>query len=140
MMLWKNLNECFGQPNASFHASVCSCVCKSESVSHLIMSDFLQPHRLQPTRAFCPWNSPGKNTRVGCYSLPQGTFLTQGLNPGLLHFRQILYCLRNQGSILILISKIISFCIPTLYYQVIYYEKSKVIFDLYYKQCCHKYV
>ena len=30
---------------------------------------------------FCPWNSPGKNTRVSCHSLLQGIFLTQGSNP-----------------------------------------------------------
>ena len=36
------------------------------------------------------WNSPGKDTGVGCHSLLQGIFLTQGLNPGLLHCRQIL--------------------------------------------------
>ena len=29
-------------------------------------------------------DSPGKNTRVGCNALLQGTFLTQGSNPGLL--------------------------------------------------------
>ena len=27
---------------------------------------------------FCPWDSPGKNTEVGCYALLQGIFLTQG--------------------------------------------------------------
>ena len=32
-------------------------------------------------------NSPGKNTRVGCYALPQGIFPTQGSNPGLSHCR-----------------------------------------------------
>ena len=32
----------------------------------------------------CPWDSPGKNTRVGCYALLQGIFLTRGLNPCLL--------------------------------------------------------
>ena len=26
----------------------------------------------------CPWDSPGKNTGVGCYFLLQGSFLTQG--------------------------------------------------------------
>ena len=41
---------------------------------------------------------PGKNTGVDCHSLFQGIFLTQGLNPGLLHFRQILFCLSHQGS------------------------------------------
>ena len=37
----------------------------------------------------CPWDSSGKNTRVGCYFLLQGLFPTQGLNPhlpDLLHF------------------------------------------------------
>ena len=46
----------------------------------------------------CPWNSPGQNTGVGSLSLPQGIFPTQGLNPGLLHCRQILYQLRHKGS------------------------------------------
>ena len=35
---------------------------------------------------------PGKNTRVGYHFLFQGIFLTQGLNLGLLHCRQFLYC------------------------------------------------
>ena len=43
-------------------------------------------------------NSPGKNTGVGSHSLFQWIFLTQGSNPGLLHCRQILYCLSYQGS------------------------------------------
>ena len=50
-------------------------------------------------RAPSPWNSPGKNTRVGCHSLLQGIFLTQRLNPGFLHCRQILYHLSRQGSL-----------------------------------------
>ena len=36
-------------------------------------------------RLLCPWNSPGKNTGVGCHALLQGIFLTQGSNPYLLH-------------------------------------------------------
>ena len=44
-------------------------------------------------------DSPGKNTGVGCHALPQGIFLTQGLNPGLPHCRQILYQLIYQGSL-----------------------------------------
>ena len=38
----------------------------------------------QPARLLCPWDSPGKNTRVGYYALPQGIFPTQGWNPRLL--------------------------------------------------------
>ena len=30
----------------------------------------------------CPWDFPGKNSRVGCHFLLQGIFLTQGWNPG----------------------------------------------------------
>ena len=33
----------------------------------------------------CPWNSPGRNTVVGCHFLLQGIFSTQGSNPHLLH-------------------------------------------------------
>ena len=35
---------------------------------------------------------------MGCHFLFQGIFLTQGLNPGLLHCRQTLYPLSHQGS------------------------------------------
>jgi hypothetical protein len=35
---------------------------------------------------------------VDCHALPQGIFPTPGLNPGLLHCRQILYHLSHQGS------------------------------------------
>ena len=140
------------------------------------MSDSVRPHRRQPTGLPRPWDSPGKNTGVGChfllqcmkvksqsevtqsyptlsdpmdYSLPgssvhgifqagvlewgaitfscnpmdgslsgssihgisqagilewvaiffpRGIFLTQGLNPGLPHYRQTLYHLSHQGS------------------------------------------
>ena len=37
-------------------------------------------------------DSPGGNTGAGCHALLQGIFPTQGLNPGLLHGRLILYC------------------------------------------------
>ena len=60
------------------------------------MSDSLRPRGLYPAKLLYPWDSPGKNTGVGCHSLLQGIFLTQGLNPGLLHCRQILYHLRYQ--------------------------------------------
>ena len=35
------------------------------------MSDSVQPHRRQPTRLHRPWDSPGKNTGVGCHFLLQ---------------------------------------------------------------------
>ena len=50
------------------------------------MSNSLWPHGL-----CSPWHSPGQNTGVGSLSLLQGIFPTQGSNPGLLRYRQILY-------------------------------------------------
>ena len=35
------------------------------------MSDSVRPHKQQPTRLPCPWDSPGKNTGVGCHFLLQ---------------------------------------------------------------------
>ena len=35
------------------------------------MSDSVRPHRWQPTRLHCPWDSPGKNTEVSCHFLLQ---------------------------------------------------------------------
>ena len=36
-----------------------------------VVSDSVGPHRRQPTRLPCPWDSPGKNTGVGCHFLLQ---------------------------------------------------------------------
>ena len=41
------------------------CCCQVASV----VSDSVRPHGLQPTRLLCPWDSPGKNTGVGCHFL-----------------------------------------------------------------------
>ena len=49
-------------------------------------------------RLIGPWNSPGENTGMGCHSLLQGTFLTQGSNPGLMHCRQTLYSLSHKAQ------------------------------------------
>ena len=51
-------------------------VCSSASVVYY----FLQPCGLHPTRLLCPWDSPGKNTGMGCYALLQGIFPSQGSN------------------------------------------------------------
>ena len=57
------------------------------------LSNSLRPHGL-----YSSWKSPGENTGVGSLSLLQGIFPTQRLNPGLPHFRQILYQLSHKGS------------------------------------------
>ena len=64
------------------HIHMCCAV-----LSRTVMSDSL-----------CPWDSPGKNTGMGCHALFQGIFLTQGSNPGLPYCRQILYHLSHQES------------------------------------------
>ena len=36
-----------------------------------VVSNSVRPHRRQPTRLLCPWDSQGKNSGVGCHSLLQ---------------------------------------------------------------------
>ena len=63
------------------------------SESRLVMSDSFQLRGL-----YSPWNSLGQNTAVDSLSLLWGIFPTQGLNPGLLHCRRVLYQLSHKGS------------------------------------------
>ena len=75
---------------------------KVKSESHSVVSNSLLPHQL-----YSPWNSAGHSIGLGSLSLLQEVFLTQGLNPGLLHCRQILNQLNRKGSpILCLHSKL----------------------------------
>ena len=79
--------------------SIPLCVCVRSVAS--VMSDSLRPHGLWPTSLLHLWNSPGKNTGVGCYSL-QGIFLMQGWNLGLLcllHRQVDSLPLSHQGSL-----------------------------------------
>ena len=57
-----------------------------------------QSHGLQPIRLLCPWDLPGKDTRVGSHFLLQGISLTQGLNSCLLHWQVKSLLLSHQGS------------------------------------------
>ena len=61
---------------------LCSCVL----VAQLCLT-LQEPMDCSPPGIRYPWNAPGKNTRVCKDSLLQEIFLTQGLNPGLLHCR-----------------------------------------------------
>ena len=56
-----------------------SCV-PSWVLSHFNHSDSLRPHGLWPISLLCPWNSPGKNIRLGCHVLLQEIFQTWGFN------------------------------------------------------------
>ena len=59
-------------------------------VSRPVMSDSATPRTIA-CKLVCPRNPPGENTGVGCHSLLQRSFPTQGLNLDLLHHSQILY-------------------------------------------------
>ena len=51
------------------------CVCT-------VMSDSLRPCVLQPIRFLCPWDFPGKNTKMGCHFLLHGIDLPDlGMEP-----------------------------------------------------------
>ena len=60
----------------------------------LAVSDSLWPYVLKSSTLLCPWDSPSKNTGVGCQGKIQAIFLIQKLNLHLLcllHCRWILY-------------------------------------------------
>ena len=66
-----------------------------------VVSNSLQPYKLQSARLLCPLDSPGKNAGVGCNALLQGIFQTQGLS--LISYtscigRWVLYQQRHLGS------------------------------------------
>ena len=56
---------CYSSPNGlcKTHSSCCCCYVAS------VVSDSVRPQRRQPTRLPRPWDSPGKNTGVGCHFL-----------------------------------------------------------------------
>ena len=64
--LWHIPSVCSGFP---FNKLVC--------VSHSVVSYSSQSRALCPARLLCPWDSPGKNTGVGCHALLQRIFPTQ---------------------------------------------------------------
>ena len=53
----------------SMGRSFCCCCCCRQVTS--VMSDSVRPHKRQPTRLPRPWDSPGKNTGVGCHFILQ---------------------------------------------------------------------
>ena len=57
-------------PQSGNWDSACSCCCCCCWVTSVV-SNSVRPHRRQPTRLAGPWESPGKNTGVGCHFLLQ---------------------------------------------------------------------
>ena len=66
-------------PHNCTHLTRCCCEVAS------VVFNSMRLRRWQPTSLPRPWDSLGKNTGVGCHSLLQEVFLTQGSNPCLLH-------------------------------------------------------
>ena len=91
--MWHGLRQRQGSER-SFLIYTLLCLC----ISCLVVSTSLRPVDCSPPglRLLCPWNPPGKYTSVGCHSLLQGIFQTQGLTPALPHCRRILYHLSHQ--------------------------------------------
>ena len=81
VVLFNGLNSSEGTVNPERKPSGLSKVCESKRVRCSVVSNL----DCSPYRLLCPWDSPGKNTGVGCHSLLQGIFPTQGSNQGLLH-------------------------------------------------------
>ena len=76
--VWLPLQNSLQQnPIMVLHACVCA-----KSLSYPTLCN---PMDCNPTRLLCPWDSPSKDTEVGCHALLQGIFPTQGLNRHLLH-------------------------------------------------------
>ena len=75
-----NILQCMGQLLSA--KNFCYLIAKS------CLTLFFNPHGLWPARLFCPWDFQGMNTGVGCHSLLEGIFPTQGLN---LHLLSLLH-------------------------------------------------
>ena len=89
---WNELNWTEYSHYYSWH-TVDTCLCLS--LSHVPL--FVRPWT-EPARLLCPWNSPDKNTGVGCHFFLQGIFPTQGSNPRLLHWQVDSLSLSQLGS------------------------------------------
>ena len=50
-------------------------------LSHFSHVQLFATYELYPARFLCPWDPPGKNSRVGCHAVLQGIFPIQGSNP-----------------------------------------------------------
>ena len=68
------------------------------SVSVCSVTTLCYPMDCSPAGSSVHGDSPGHRTGVDCHAFLQGIFPTQGSNPGLPHFGQILHHLSHQGS------------------------------------------
>ena len=83
--------------------------------------------------------SQGKNTGVGCHFLLQRTFLTQGLNPHLLHWQANSLPLSHQGSPLNFLKTANIFLTITVCTKIKLMINTWMLFTEYIEQCFSKF-
>ena len=79
-----------------FFPSILWNVCYIQSCS--VVSDSLRPHGLWPARLLRPWVSQARTQEWVAISFSRGSSPPQGLNPGLLHCRQMLLSSEPPGK------------------------------------------
>ena len=84
LLICKELGRCKNCNNKNYMSHESEDVMPAYLLKSLSCVQLLRPHGLYPARLLCPWDSPGKDTGVGCHFLLQGLFSTQGSNPCLL--------------------------------------------------------
>ena len=70
-MDWLDLLAVQGTLKSLLQHHSSNCICYAMLCYASVVSDSVWPHRRQPTRLPRPWDSPGKNTGVGCHFLIQ---------------------------------------------------------------------
>ena len=79
--IWTWLSMCTSRSVYMYMSMyVCRFIYICAVLSCFSVLNFLQIYGPQSSRLLCPWDSPGKNTEVGCHFLLQGIFPTQGWN------------------------------------------------------------
>ena len=78
-MPWSQVNRDDWSPGGHFKMGIHACVHAQSCLTLCDPMDWGSSARL-----LCPWDFPGKNTRVGCHFLLQGSFLTQRSNLSLM--------------------------------------------------------
>ena len=104
---FKYFENCISKLQNSFFITICILCCAVLYLVAQLCLTLSDPMDCSPPGCSVHLDSPDKNTGVGCHALLQRIFPIQGLNPGLLHCRQILYHLNHQESPL---------CAPVLTY------------------------
>ena len=99
--LWAATQTCLNEDNSVGDGSSYCLLCTYAMLCLVIQSCWTlwDSTDCSPPGSPVHGNSSGKSTGVGCHFLLQGISPTEGSNPGLPHWRRILYSLIHQGSL-----------------------------------------